>query len=148
MCFPDCSFITLYVAFLNNVLFLALIDYTQHSWWLFGTDLSQLCSALSIYTCANYVVIYSVDLQIIEKVFHGSGSASGELHVSLSYVVMSSSQKLFFFLFEMSLNQFFTSLIGSVLLSGSHRTLHQVPEKFIHADRYFCQLEVSVISRN
>lgn len=93
-------------------------------------------------------MIYGVDLQIIEKVFCGSGSAFGELHVNLSNVVMSSSQKLFFFLFEMSLDQFFTSLIGSVSLSGSHRTLHQVPEKFVHADRYFCQLEVSVIARN
>lgn len=80
--------------------------------------------------------------------FRGSGSAFGELRVNLSYVVMSSSQNLFFFLFEMSLNQFFTSLVGSVLLLGSHRMLHQVPEKFIHAGIYFCQLEVSVISRN
>lgn len=93
-------------------------------------------------------MIYGVDLQIIEKVFCGSGSAFGELHVNVSYLVMSSSQKLLFFLFEMSLNQFFTGLIGSVWLSGSHRTLHQVPEKFIQADRYFCQLEVSVISKN
>lgn len=47
--------------------------------------------------------------------FRGSGSAFGELHGNLSYVVMSSSQKLFlFFLFEMSLNQFFTSLMCRV----------------------------------